>query len=147
MLDNTTSWFLVFSRKLSNLTGRPTTFVTFLKVFLIQNTQNRDTAAMQIKLDELIRAVKGAQNSMLNIEELDDATLELFRARYEKLAVAARKKLEQSRPRVGKSLKRDHSRAPRGYFRARDRARGDKPDDRCRRPWTRRTRPLSRDQA
>src|SRR3569833_2886246 len=73
-----------------------TTIVTFLMVFLIQNTQNRDTAAMQIKLDELIRAVKGAQNSMLNIEELDDATLELFRARYEKLAVAARKKLEQS---------------------------------------------------
>ena len=67
-----------------------TTIVTFLMVFLIQNTQNRDTEAIQIKLDELIRATKGAHNALLDLEELDDEMLDAFRARYEKLACAAR---------------------------------------------------------
>src|SRR6476620_468358 len=49
-----------------------TTIVTFLMVFLIQHTQNRDSEAAQLKLDELIRAVKGANNSLLNLEDLDD---------------------------------------------------------------------------
>ncbi|HEX5049429.1 MAG TPA: low affinity iron permease family protein [Gammaproteobacteria bacterium] len=67
-----------------------TTIVTFLMVFLIQNTQTRDTEAMQIKLDELIRATHGAQNALLDLEELTDDKLEAFRARYEALAKAAR---------------------------------------------------------
>jgi low affinity Fe/Cu permease len=67
-----------------------TTIVTFLMVFLIQNTQNRDAEAMQIKLDELIRAVKGAQNSLLDLEELDEAELDQIRDRYEDLARRAR---------------------------------------------------------
>ena len=67
-----------------------TTIVTFLMVFLIQNTQNRDAEAMQIKLDELIRAVKGAQNSLLDLEELDDDELDRIRAHYEHLAQRAR---------------------------------------------------------
>jgi low affinity Fe/Cu permease len=67
-----------------------TTIITFLMVFLIQNTQNRDTEAMQIKLDELIRATQGAHNALLDLEELDDKKLDAFRKKYEALAQAAR---------------------------------------------------------
>ena len=67
-----------------------TTIVTFLMVFLIQNTQNRDTQAIQLKLDELIRATNGAHNALLDLEELDEKTLEEFRKRYEALASFAR---------------------------------------------------------
>ncbi len=70
-----------------------TTIITFLMVFLIQNTQNRDTAAIQLKLDELIRAHNGAHNAILDLEELDDMTLEEFRARYRHLARRARDSL------------------------------------------------------
>ena len=71
-----------------------TTIITFLMVFLIQNTQNRDTEAIQIKLDELIRATQGAHNALLHLEEMDDEQVERYRASYMKLAAAARKKLE-----------------------------------------------------
>ena len=67
-----------------------TTIITFLMVFLIQNTQNRDTEAMQIKLDELIRATQGANNRLLDLEELEDRELEAFRDSYESLAQEAR---------------------------------------------------------
>lgn len=67
-----------------------TTIVTFLMVFLIQNTQNRDAAAVQIKLDELIRATKAAHNSLLDLEELSESDIESFRRRYMKLAEKAR---------------------------------------------------------
>jgi low affinity Fe/Cu permease len=70
-----------------------TTIVTFLMVFLIQNTQNRDTAAMQVKLDELIRAVEGAHNALLDLEELDEKELESIRQQYETLARKAREEL------------------------------------------------------
>jgi low affinity Fe/Cu permease len=70
-----------------------TTIVTFLMVFLIQNTQNRDTEAIQVKLDELIRATKGAHNALLDLEELEEDTLESFRQRYQALAAAARLEL------------------------------------------------------
>jgi low affinity Fe/Cu permease len=72
-----------------------TTIVTFLMVFLIQNTQNRDTEAIQIKLDELIRATKGAHNALLDLEELEVDELAAFRDRYEALAAAARSRLDQ----------------------------------------------------
>ncbi len=63
-----------------------TTIITFLMVFLIQHTQNADTAAMQIKLDELIRATAEANNELLDLEELDEARLEEIRAEYEQMA-------------------------------------------------------------
>ena len=72
-----------------------TTIITFLMVFLIQNTQNRDTEAIQIKLDELIRSTQGAHNALLDLEELDEETLDAFRARYEALASAARVELDR----------------------------------------------------
>jgi low affinity Fe/Cu permease len=70
-----------------------TTIITFLMVFLIQNTQNRDTSAIQIKLDELIRATKGAHNALLDLEELEQDTLDAFKAKYQAIAELARLKL------------------------------------------------------
>ena len=70
-----------------------TTIITFLMVFLIQNTQNRDTEAIQIKLDELIRATQGAHNALLALEQLEDEELERYIKSYTQLAHAAREKL------------------------------------------------------
>lgn len=71
-----------------------TTIVTFLMVFLIQNTQNRDTEAIQVKLDELIRATKGAHNALLDLEELEEEKLDAFRTKYQALAESARRELD-----------------------------------------------------
>ncbi len=71
-----------------------TTIITFLMVFLIQNTQSRDTEAMQVKLDELIRATQGAHNALLDLEELEEGGLDAFRAKYQILARTARTELE-----------------------------------------------------
>ena len=72
-----------------------TTIITFLMVFLIQNTQNRDTEAIQIKLDELIRATKGAHNALLALEHLEDEELERYLRSYHQLAKVAREKLRR----------------------------------------------------
>jgi low affinity Fe/Cu permease len=69
-----------------------TTILTFLMVFLIQNTQNRDTAAMQLKLDELIRATGGAHNTLLDLERLSDIELKRILDRYAALAAEARRR-------------------------------------------------------
>lgn len=68
-----------------------TTIVTFLMVFLIQNTQNRDSEALQIKLDELIHCLGEANNSLLDLEQLDDSELDRIRDVYLKAAAAARR--------------------------------------------------------
>jgi low affinity Fe/Cu permease len=72
-----------------------TTIVTFLMVFLIQNTQNRDTTAMQIKLDELIRAVRGAHNELVDLEDMTEEELEQMKAHYTRLAERARARLRK----------------------------------------------------
>ena len=72
-----------------------TTIVTFLMVFLIQNTQNRDSEAVQVKLDELIRSIEGAHNALLDLEELELKDLERIRADYTKLARSAREGLRR----------------------------------------------------
>lgn len=87
IFDFSDTWQLVIN------TG--TTIITFLMVFLIQNTQNRDTEALQIKLDELIRSMSNAKNALLDLEELDDEELERIREDYLKLAESARAKLKQ----------------------------------------------------
>src|SRR5512138_611597 len=72
-----------------------TTIVTFLMVFLIQNTQNRDSAAIQIKLDELIRAVGGAHNALLDLEEMKESDLDKLRRQYEELAKTAHRAVKR----------------------------------------------------
>lgn len=67
-----------------------TTIITFLMVFLIQNTQNRDTEALQIKLDEIIRSIKGARNQVLDLEDLDEKELDEIREEYLELAEKAK---------------------------------------------------------
>src|SRR5213080_1085834 len=62
-----------------------TTIITFLMVFLIQNTQNRDAKAIHLKLDELIKGVKGARTSMVNLEQLSDKDLERLQKEFERL--------------------------------------------------------------
>jgi low affinity Fe/Cu permease len=79
----TDTWELVI------ITG--TTIVTFLMVFLIQSTQNRDGEAVQVKLDEIIRAIGNAQNELLDLEELEEADLDRIRASYRRMAERARR--------------------------------------------------------
>ena len=72
-----------------------TTIITFLMVFLIQNTQNRDSIAVQVKLDELIRSTKGAHNAILDLEELTQQDLDHFLKCYQNLAHEARKHVRE----------------------------------------------------
>jgi low affinity Fe/Cu permease len=75
-----------------------TTIITFLMVFLIQSTQNRDSEAIQVKLDELIRLSKGGHNALLDLEELEDRELDAIRTRYTRLAEKARGHLRSGEP-------------------------------------------------
>ena len=86
-----------FSNTWQLVINTSTTIVTFLMVFLIQNTQNRDSIAIQLKLDELIRALEGAHNALLDLEELEDQELEQIRRRYEDLAQRARREMRRGR--------------------------------------------------
>ena len=70
-----------------------TTIITFLLVFLIQSTQNRDSEAMQVKLDELIRVTQGAHKALLDLEELEEEELDRVKAGYEDIAEQARREL------------------------------------------------------
>ena len=79
-----------------------TTIVTFLMVFLIQNTQNRDSEAMHLKLDELIRCMEGAHNALLDVEELNESDFAQIRTRYADLASHAREDMKQGRRDTGR---------------------------------------------
>lgn len=100
IFDYSNTWQLMIN------TG--TTIVTFLMVFLIQNTQNRDSLAMHLKLDELIKSVKGARNSMVNVEELSDTELQLlheeFRNLHEKSFREITRRKGQIRIREGREI-------------------------------------------
>jgi low affinity Fe/Cu permease len=89
--------FFFFSDTWQLVMNTITNIVTFLMVFVIQNTQNRDGEAIQIKLDELIRANKNAHNALLDLEELTQEQLDLIKSRYEKLARLARTELAQEK--------------------------------------------------
>jgi low affinity Fe/Cu permease len=78
-----------------------TTIVTFLMVFLIQNTQNRDSEAIQVKLDELIRVTKGCHNALLDLEELEDRELDRIREGYHELAEQARREMRRGQKDTG----------------------------------------------
>jgi low affinity Fe/Cu permease len=128
------SWFNLFAKAASRVSGRPvifilaltvivvwaatgpifgfsdtwqliintsTTIITFLMVFLIQNTQNRDAEAIQIKLDELIRATKGAHTVLLDLEELDDKHLLTIKECYEDIARKSRQELKRGKKDTG----------------------------------------------
>jgi low affinity Fe/Cu permease len=83
-----------------------TTIVTFLMVFLIQSTQNRDSEAMQVKLDEIIRAIGNAKNEVLDLEELEEEELDEIRATYTDMAQKAREGRTKQ-----KGAKRGHKRS------------------------------------
>ncbi|MGQ0701669.1 MAG: low affinity iron permease family protein [Gemmatimonadales bacterium] len=78
-----------------------TTIATFLMVFLIQSTQNRDTEAIQVKLDELLRTTDGAHVALIDLEELEERELDAIRAGYERLAEKARLELRRGRRDTG----------------------------------------------
>ncbi|MDQ3823519.1 MAG: low affinity iron permease family protein [Actinomycetota bacterium] len=90
-----------FSNTWQLVINTATTIVTFLMVFVIQDTQNRDGAAVQIKLDELIRALHGAHNGLLDLEELSEAEIEAFRKKYVELAERAREEIRAARSDTG----------------------------------------------
>jgi low affinity Fe/Cu permease len=102
--------FFGFSDTWQLVINTATTIITFLMVFVIQNTQNRDTAAMHIKIDELIRVTQKARNVLLDLEELDDRELETLHHYFQKLAKKRRhlqlKRLESDETPPGRPRKR-----------------------------------------
>jgi low affinity Fe/Cu permease len=93
--------FFHFSDTWQLVINTSTTIVTFLMVFVIQNTQNRDTAALQIKLDEVIRCLRGAHNSLIDLEGLSVEELEALRKRYASLAEEAHRRIRGGKKDTG----------------------------------------------
>jgi len=107
-----TGFVFNFSDTWQLIINTATTIVTFLMVFVIQNTQNRDTEAIQIKLDELIRSTQGAHNALLDLEELDEEMLDKFRAQYEKLALNSRRAIKNGGVDIGTPEIKDLGKEP-----------------------------------
>lgn len=87
--------FFNFSDTWQLVINTATTIITFIMVFVIQNTQNRDTEAMQIKLDELIRVTKKAHKTLMDLEELEDEQIDALRTKYTDLAKTTRQKINK----------------------------------------------------
>lgn len=107
--------FFAYSQAWQLLVNTGTTITTFLMVFVIQNSQNRDGLAAQIKLDEIIRAVSGAKNSMIDLECLSDHQLAELRTKFAEIAVQARTDEEEVNQAKGKKIKKrknGHARNP-----------------------------------
>lgn len=83
--------FFDFSDTWQLIVNTGTTIVTFLMVFLIQRSQNKEARAVQLKLNEIVAALKGASNRMIAVEELNEDDLEILRLHYQKLAQLAKK--------------------------------------------------------
>lgn len=90
--------FFAYSDTWQLVINTGTTVVTFLMVFLIQNSQNRDTIAVHLKLDELVRAIDAAGNSVLNLDELDEEQLDTLLKRYQRLGQEAQSDAATRRP-------------------------------------------------
>ena len=90
--------FFGFSDTWQLIINTSTTILTFLMVFVIQSSQNRDTRALQVKLDELIRTNKGAHKALLDLEEMEDNELREIQQKFEKLAAKARQNGEDGVP-------------------------------------------------
>jgi low affinity Fe/Cu permease len=95
--------FFGFSDTWQLVINTGTTIITFLMVFLIQNTQNRDSEALHVKLDELIRSNTGAHNALLDLEDLEEEELDRIRSSYEQLAEQARGELKRRKPAKAKT--------------------------------------------
>jgi len=95
LLWGATGPFVGFGDTWQLVINTSTTIITFLMVFVIQNSQNRDSAAMHIKLDELIAKIEGPRRILLDLEELDDTELENIRQEFEALARAEREEVER----------------------------------------------------
>lgn len=93
--------FFHFSDTWELVINTSTTIVTFLMVFLIQNTQNRDSAAMQLKLDEVIRSTRGAHNAMMDLEKLSQKDLDKMQLLYRRLADQARREDTRGEAAIG----------------------------------------------
>jgi low affinity Fe/Cu permease len=101
MFDYSDTWQLVINTA--------TTVLTFLAVFLIQNSQNRDGAAIQAKLDELLRAVSDARPQFIGIEHLTENQIELIRRALEKQAAAQQKQIKKSRSKASSRNRKDET--------------------------------------
>ena len=93
-----------FSPSWQMVVNTGTTIGTFLMVFVIQNSQNRDGLALQIKLDEIIRAVSKAQNTMIDLEDMSQEELDKMKAQFVKIAQSARTKATRKAPQSLKKL-------------------------------------------
>ena|SRR5579872_19421 len=110
--------FFGFSDTWQLVINTGTSVITFLMVFLIQSSQNRDTIAINVKLDELIRAIKAARNSVIDLENMDEAELKILLAKYQTLARADRNSEFDNESR--ETANRDSPRKSHGNHRKKD---------------------------